>query len=1184
MQTELLDLANVTGLIVDRTASPEVVLGQGCLSADLRLVTCASAVFNYVKAPSVLAVKFPHPNLVFGVKRLTLHPAFNATYARMHYLSQTGLPSDPLLVVPNDLGRLVLEPTVREPLAAEVAELETALKPGLEHYGAAQSGAFEGPELASVIQKVRAEGTAGLLTLLNQRNRPIAYLWIGPGPQSFIKAVAFRNLTRNLALFELLHLKPGGTYLFQPSAPFPGPATLEMNTPAEALLEEGLRRAADTPQLMAALGGADARYLHLEGASLNPEAVPVSVRSLVGRLWRAVDGYITLGRLSERTEVDTYLALRCIHEMANNGLIRPDTGSPFNRGGKLGAPLQSVPIDILKDGDPLTAFYLDPITGEPCSAQGDFRGYVESKDANWLLHSVPCPSKVQGAPLLLGNQLVGLNTGPHIAAPGYSGAVKLYEMVCINAQEAIATMTRPTTTAGMKQRFAVLEEQMSQVKAGSSSLVETQKAPAEPESPPPTPHSPFEAEPTTGDHFLVIPQRVNLGRPVLERAMVDVVDSIGLVLDRAVSPEFVLGQGCLTDKNRFSICASAVSHYAKTPWTLAVKFPAANVVYAVRAITLHPDFNSRYARLQSFARTGMPGERPPVVENDLALLVLDSDFAEIEEEVRQEHESELALPLSGEGQHGTVEGSDIRAVIEKILAEGNAGVLSFLDERNRQMAHLLIAKRDECFIQKAHFNGLTQHLALFELLHRRPRGAYHFQSARELDWPAVPDIEASAKELLDQGDRRAAEISELMAKLGGPETRYVQVDIAYDRSRVDPHSRWMARRVWDVLDGFITLDHLWQRTRADTYLSLRGLRELLEIEAVRLEELPPYGRPEHLGPPIFPAHAEGLSLGDPLAGVFLDPVTARPYVLQGDFLGFEDPDSPNCLLHSVRFPPELKGGLVISDKQLLGLNTGLHDLEERETGSGLQYELIAIDALSDLRAKKQRITATREMSLSSVQQRLTGGSVPAPAVPDPLAPEPEGAMPAKKSSMLRIVAPVVGLAFLIGIGSYLFTFKGGVSESVEPVESQPGVESANIQGAAEKTRGAVKLPAAPEKPTLPAAQTAQSSVAAGMYRPVFSGSLADYARVVETSFQSSYRPPDTGKASGKAVVTVNIAPNGKASGFFITHSTGDIPVDRHIIRAIVKAVYPPAPYRPGEDPDLEFTIDGAKVHVAVPSK
>src|SRR4030095_520267 len=241
----------------------------------------------------------------------------------------------------------------------------------------------------------------------------------------------------------------------------------------------------------------------------------------------------------------------------------------------------------------------------------------------------------------------------------------------------------------------------------------------------------------------------------------------------------------------------------------------------------------------------------------------------------------------------------------------NPGLLSFLDERNRQIAHLLIGKRDECFIQRAHFKGLTQYLALFELLYRKPSGASHFQAIRELDWPAEPDIDHSAKAVLAEADRRAGELPELIARLGGPEARYVHIESSYARNRVDPHARWMARRVWDVLDGFITLDQLWRRTRADTYLSLRGLRELLESEAVRLDHLPPYGKPERLGQPLFPAHAEALSIGDPLTGFFLHPVKARPYVLHGDFLGFDNPDSPNCLLHSVRFPPELKGGLLL---------------------------------------------------------------------------------------------------------------------------------------------------------------------------------------------------------------------------------------------------------------------------------
>src|SRR5262249_40503117 len=288
----------------------------------------------------------------------------NVTYAHMHYLAETGLPIDPLLVVPNDIALLVLAPNLKEPPAGQLAELEAVLKPALDHYGPGELGVFAGAELASVIQRVRAEGKAGLLMLLNERNKPIAYLSIGPGPQSFIMSIAFKNLTRNLALFELFYLKPGGTYLFQPAVPFPGPSTPEMITPAEALLEEALRRSAETPQLMAALGGADARYVPLEGASLNPQAVPASARSRRGRLWQVLDGYVTLSQLSGCVETDTYQALRCISEMASHGLVGLQAGSPFPGDGRLGTPLISAPSDTLKEGEPLAAFYLDCITGK----------------------------------------------------------------------------------------------------------------------------------------------------------------------------------------------------------------------------------------------------------------------------------------------------------------------------------------------------------------------------------------------------------------------------------------------------------------------------------------------------------------------------------------------------------------------------------------------------------------------------------------------------------------------------------------------------------------------------------------------------------------------------------------------------------------------------------------------------
>src|SRR5574337_1041263 len=96
-------LADSTGFIIDRTTEPEKVIGQAWLISKGRVVTLASTVANYTDAPWALMVKFPHPDINYGVRTVTLHPDFNKREARDYYLSQSqgALPSP---IMDNDIA------------------------------------------------------------------------------------------------------------------------------------------------------------------------------------------------------------------------------------------------------------------------------------------------------------------------------------------------------------------------------------------------------------------------------------------------------------------------------------------------------------------------------------------------------------------------------------------------------------------------------------------------------------------------------------------------------------------------------------------------------------------------------------------------------------------------------------------------------------------------------------------------------------------------------------------------------------------------------------------------------------------------------------------------------------------------------------------------------------------------
>ncbi|HEY9712611.1 MAG TPA: hypothetical protein V6C72_04030, partial [Chroococcales cyanobacterium] len=293
--------ADATGYIVDRSVSPPKVLGQAFLVSKSRAVTCASAVFNYVEAPWALAIDFIHPDVAWGIKSITLHQDFDKVAARKWYLAQTGIPGD-YLSLPNDMASLVVDVQLPEMPPDKIGELQRALSLPFSSEGVEASGNIRGAEFLSVLQGIVQSNREGLLTLLDNHNIPIARIAVGNG---LIQKVYFRGLLGELAFFELYYRKPAEGFMFQPQSAFNWGNVRDITAPAEALVQEADRRMQELPGMLTYLGGADARYQRRTD-SFSAENMSENFQWMADRLWAAIDGYMTLDRMSERVGADTY--------------------------------------------------------------------------------------------------------------------------------------------------------------------------------------------------------------------------------------------------------------------------------------------------------------------------------------------------------------------------------------------------------------------------------------------------------------------------------------------------------------------------------------------------------------------------------------------------------------------------------------------------------------------------------------------------------------------------------------------------------------------------------------------------------------------------------------------------------------------------------------------------------------
>ncbi len=447
----------------------------------------------------------------------------------------------------------------------------------------------------------------------------------------------------------------------------------------------------------------------------------------------------------------------------------------------------------------------------------------------------------------------------------------------------------------------------------------------------------------------------------VNEATLALADSVGLVVDRTVSPEVVLGQACLIGKNRVLALASAVFNYADAPWALAVRFPHPDLTYAVRSISIHPDFNRREARTRYLSQTGVAGQPAPPLENDIASLSLDPTLAEMRPEGLAELNGMLSLqiPVTGQDRAGSTSGEDIAAIVSNVLAGGREGLLTFFDERNLPLARLAVKQGLGGFLKKIIYRSLAGELALFELVCRRPRGAYLFQPDAGFSWPNIRDIESTADRLLAEAGKRASELPALLGSLGGAEARYIKAADKYNPEAVHPNARWIVERLWVVLDGYISLDKLSERVGADTYTVARAVQEMLRLNLVAAATDSPFRKGGQLGSPFAPSQGTGPAPGDQLTGFYLDPLSARPVTLAGQAQGAAG--QANAIVHTVPFPPQGQGAAILQGAELAGLNTG--PAGAAPAGAARPYLMVSMGAIGGLGSKRLRQTTSAALEV-----------------------------------------------------------------------------------------------------------------------------------------------------------------------------------------------------------------------------
>ena len=429
----------------------------------------------------------------------------------------------------------------------------------------------------------------------------------------------------------------------------------------------------------------------------------------------------------------------------------------------------------------------------------------------------------------------------------------------------------------------------------------------------------------------------------------------GFIYDRTISPRKMLGQCFIVSKSRAVTTANNLYNYSEAPWALEVYFPHPDVTIGIKSIAIHNDFDRREARNYYLQQTGSPLDVPPVLLNDLATIVMDSQLADLQADKVAEINRALSIPFSNQGVEasGNVRGTDLFSVINSVLESRREGLLTLYDKRNIPMARLQLGQGT---ILKCHYRALIGEMAFAELVYRKPAEGYSFQPMATFNWGGVRDITVPTDQLIQEAVRRANEVPQIVNYLSstGMEARFQRSVGEMIPENCSENIRWFVELLWQALDGYITVDRLPERLGVDTYTILQALRELVNKGYVSLlNRASPFPCNGQLGTPLVSHTDFDINPGDSVTAFYLDPLSGAATWQQGTFFGVSSVLQPKNLLHTIPILPGAAGALILKNYKLVGVHGGAIAPKPGQENQRL-FQMMWIGALLDMSARKLR--------------------------------------------------------------------------------------------------------------------------------------------------------------------------------------------------------------------------------------
>ena len=444
---------------------------------------------------------------------------------------------------------------------------------------------------------------------------------------------------------------------------------------------------------------------------------------------------------------------------------------------------------------------------------------------------------------------------------------------------------------------------------------------------------------------------------VLDRTAQTLTDVTGLIYDRSVTPERLIGQGWIISKSRIVTLASLVANYSEAPWALIIRFPYPDLTFAAKTISFHPEFNKRAVRDHYLSQASELVQQPIILDHDIATITLESEIADLQPDKVQELNRALSLPLqiSPQDLSGVMRAGETGNILQKAIVSGRSGVLNFYDDRKVPFARLLIRGGQ---IVKASYQYLQNEFAVCELMWRKPGGNFVLQSQDNVSWAGIDDIRMNTDQLANEANRRTQDLPRMLDALGGPNARYTKAKPNIDLNQINPQIRWIVERLWPTLDGSLPLSKFSERLQVDTYTALQALWEMKHLGLVATATTDAFHRSGQLGQPLTPGHDLDMKIWDGVQAFHLDDLSATPVMMQGNYFGSTNLLNSTTLLHTIPVISK-HGAAILKDGRIVGVQNGRYVPAKAAAAPPFPLlQMTWIGCLTDMSAKRMRATTS----------------------------------------------------------------------------------------------------------------------------------------------------------------------------------------------------------------------------------